>query len=784
MKKIDFNFGWLYKRQDDEFQNCTLPHDAMMQELRNKENPSKSAGAYFPGGKYVYAKEFDVPAEWGNKHILLLFEGVYKNSRVFLNGSEIGGAAYGYIPFFIGLDDRLNYGTLNRLEVYVDNEEQPNSRWYTGSGIYRPVWLYVGEKGGIEPEQIRITTISCAPAQIQVQLIGTEKAAEMEILDREKTVASAKGNNVTITLPDAKLWSEESPYLYTCRVTVVTDSGEKETVSETFGIRKIEYSAKGLLINGQETLLRGGCIHHDNGILGAATFDESEYRRVKMLKEVGYNAIRMSHNPASRALLEACDRLGMYVMDEGWDMWYNHKTKYDYATDFMENYQSDIERIVAKDYNHPSVIMYSIGNEVSEPASEKGIELTKKLVNFFHAEDTTRPVTGGFNLMIIKNASKGKGVYKEDGSGRDSSSEEKMSGMNSTMFNLITSMIGTGMNKAANGKKADLATAPALDALDICGYNYASGRYAGEGKLHPDRIIIGSETFPQDIAKNWQMVKKYPYLIGDFMWTAWDYLGEAGIGTWAYTKDAKNFDKPFPWLLADAGAMDILGNPNGELFMAQAAWGRLDKPKIAVRPVNHPGVKPIKGAWRGTNAIPSWSWKGCEGNQTVVEVYSDQPKVELFLNGRSLGQKKTKNCVASYKLKYEAGELSAVSIDQNGAKSVKEILKSAKDTQIHILPEKSSVKIGEVVYIPVTIGEKNIVESNADRKLTINVAGGELLGFGSANPRTEERFTSGTYTTYYGQALAVVRAGNSGKLVVKASDEQGESCEISVVIEE
>ena len=365
--------------------------------------------------------------------------------------------------------------------------------------------------------------------------------------------------------------------------------------------------------------------------------------------------------------------------------------------------------------------------------------------------------------MIISSAKKGKGIYEEEGGGRDESGDKAMQGMNSTLFNMVTNMVGTGMNKAANSKKADEATSPLLDSLDMAGYNYASGRYPLEGKAHPDRLIFGSETFPQDIAKNWEMVKKYPYLVGDFMWTAWDYLGEVGLGAWGYTPDSKGFNKPYPWLLADTGALDILGDPNGELFMAQAAWGLLDAPRIAVQPVNHPGVKPAKMVWRGTNAIPSWSWKDCEGNKAVIEVYINSPMVELFLNGKSLGKKKVKECKAVFKTKYQPGELKAVAYDSAGSPVGTGILSSATgDTRIAVKPEKENVKSGEIVYVDVSmVGDNGVVESNADRKLTVNVTGGKLLAFGSANPRTEERFDSGSYTTYYGKALAVVQVEDS-----------------------
>jgi hypothetical protein len=386
------------------------------------------------------------------------------------------------------------------------------------------------------------------------------------------------------------------------------------------------------------------------------------------------------------------------------------------------------------------------------------------MVEYLHKADPNRAVTGGFNLMIISNAAKGKSLYDENGGGRDESGEKKMQGMNSTLFNLITSMIGTGMNKAANSKKADRVTSPALAELDICGYNYASGRYPLEGKAHPERIVVGSETFPQTIAQNWAMVKKYPYLVGDFMWTAWDYLGEAGIGAWAYTPDGKGFNKPYPWLLADTGAFDILGDPNGELFWACAVWGKLDGPSICVQPLGRP-MKPVKAAWRGTNAIPSWSWRGCEDKKAVVEVYTDADNVELQLNGRTVGKARVKNCKAKFTVKYEPGTLTAIA----GGKSTS--LVSADGANITVRPEKAEAKPGEIVYVPVTLeGANGTVECNADRRLSVTVEGGELLGFGSANPRTEERFDAGEYSSYYGRALAVVRAGSTDTVTIRVTD--------------
>lgn len=573
-----------------------------------------------------------------------------------------------------------------------------------------------------------------------------------------------------LQIPNAKLWSDETPNLYTARIHAIQDYRDETEV--IFGIRQITWSSKGLFVNGQNTLLRGGCIHHDNGILGSACYAQSEDRKVRILKQEGFNAIRCAHNPASTALLNACDRYGMYVMDETFDMWYNRKNKFDYGCDFENCWEQDVTSMVERDYNHPSVILYSIGNEVSEPVEQKGLETGKRLIDLCHRLDSSRPVTCGANLMIMSRDAKGNGIYKdgEQAQGAASGKEKKEGHNTSLFFNMMTSLVGTNMNRGGNSKKVDALTTPFLDSLDIAGYNYASGRYPLEGKAHPNRVVVGSETFPQDIYKNWQMVKRYPWLVGDFMWTAWDYLGEVGIGAWSYT-GGQPFHRPYPWLLAGTGVIDILGVPDGSCKYAATVWGFNKNPVIAVRPVNHPGVRASKSVWRGTNAILSWSWQGCVGNAAQIEVYADAAEVELLLKGHSLGKKKIKNCMAMFETRYIPGTLTAIAFDENGNETGRSKLRSAKKAHTKIRPEKSCVQPGEIVYIPVTIeDDAGIVESNADRQLTVTVQGGELLGFGSANPCTEERYGTGTFTSYQGHALAVVRAGDDGCILVTVKD--------------
>lgn len=387
--KTELSKGWQFSRDGEHYMEVTVPHDAMIGEERKADAPSGGGCAYFPGGKYFYRRKLSVPGEWKDKTIYLEFEGVYRKTEVRVNGEKAAYCAYGYSIFRVQLDSFLKYGEENVIQVTADNTEVPNSRWYTGGGIYRPVWLWEKEKAHILPDGVKITTLSLNPAVVRIETghAGGEAEVKAEVLKQGKVVAEGTGDTLELEIPDAELWSDENPYLYECRVTLTQDGQQTDQITEKFGIREVKWGPEGLFINGQETLLRGGCVHHDHGILGARCYQKSEFRRIRILKEAGYNAIRSSHNPTSKALLEACDYYGLYVMDETWDMWYNRKNKYDYACDFMEHYKEDIGAMVSRDYNHPSVIMYSIGNEVAEPGEEKGLALEKEMIEIIHGLD-------------------------------------------------------------------------------------------------------------------------------------------------------------------------------------------------------------------------------------------------------------------------------------------------------------------------------------------------------------------------------------------------------------
>lgn len=751
----DFNKNWTFRKEGGSAIPVCLPHDAMILEKRDGSCRNGVNSGYFPGGKYIYEKNFEMAAEDIGKSIVLHFEGVYQNCSFILNGKAVGSHKYGYTAFDVDISDDVRTGS-NTLTVHVDNSLEPNCRWYSGSGIYRPVQLLIRDR--VHIESIHIETVSYDPAAIKVDVTMTaETPVTLEIYDGDTQIAS--GRPGVIPLPDAKLWSADDPHLYTCMVKT-----QKDERRISFGIRKLEWSAKiGLLVNGRQVLLRGGCIHHDHGVLGACEFRDAEERRIRILKESGFNALRIAHNPASQITLDACDKLGMYVMNETFDGWYVPKTYHDYARWFESEWKQDLTAMVESSRNHPCVIMYSTGNEVSETATEQGAKVCKKLTEFVHSLDATRPVTAGVNVLLNVYANIGMGVYKDKGDYKPEplpqkgGYKEKKTG--SAFFNAMAQKLGPLMFFMSGGKKGDKACQGAAEGLDILGLNYASSRYEADAAKYPDRMMVGSETMVADLPYNWEWVKKLPQLVGDFVWSAWDYLGEACIGDWTY-----HSYKGLP-LLAGQGMIDITGKPLAAMYFMQIAWGLRKEPFIGVRPLNHAKEQPSTGAWQFTNAIDSWSWQGYEGTKATVEVYADAAAVCLKLNGTEIGTKPVKKYKAIFRAPYQPGTLTVEALDVEGNVVASYSLVSAsEETVLTVKPEKRVLRANgqDLCYLPIEFTDKvGNLKPFIEQRVEIAANGAvSLAGFGSALCKTDEVFDKDYHDSYRGRVLAVLRAGS------------------------
>ena len=800
MRKIDFNRDWTVQKEGQErVEHVNLPHDAMLYEKRAKENKTASASAYFEGGKYIYKKIWDVDAQTAEQTNILEFEGVYQNARISLNGKQIAERPYGYTNFYVDLTDLLTVGQ-NEIQVIADNADVPNSRWYSGSGIYRPVSLYTAGSSYIKPEGIKVQVLDQECICLRLACVAENAQAKITILDQNAVVTDMvvedlthlETEGITIMIPNAKPWSAEDPHLYRVRAELVQDGSVLDCDESHFGMRTLAWGKEGFLVNGKEVLFRGACIHHDNGVLGACGFADAETRRVRILKEAGFNAIRSAHNPISKAMLDACDVMGMYVMDETFDMWLIHKNPYDYAGDkFKEWWKADTEAMISKDYNHPSVVMYSIGNEITELGMDDGQKQAKVMVDFCHEKDKTRPVTAGINLMLAMMAGGKKSIYGTDDKGqvKDSGTGGMDAMPTSDFFNLLMNKMGKLMTKAASSKKANAVAVKMREIFDIPGYNYATSRYEKDARDCPNQATTGSETLPQSLYENWQLVKKLPTMTGDFMWTGWDYLGEAGIGTVRY-KSFKNPGQDAPIISAGCGVIDICGKLRPEVQWNRLIWGLDHTPGIGVEPYTHAGETGSESMWRDTDAVASWSWAGCEGKKTKVTVYSDGETAELIVNGHSYGRKKTKEYKAVFKrVVYEPGTITAISYDGEGKEQSRTSMKTAVGpAELRVVADRSTLqaKTQDLAYISIDLtGADGITKSSEDTAVTVEVAGaGTLLALGSARPNMGENFFSDTHTTYYGKALAVVRGGDApGKITVtvKAKGLPAKTLELEVI---
>ena len=785
MEKISLNQGWkCYRSGEPESAFDTdLPHDAMLLDSKSETSPGGVNTGWYDAQDYTYEKTVKVPEEWKEKNVIAEFEGVYRKAAVTVNGAKAAYHSYGYTGFYVDLTELLKYGEDNLIRVEAVNSDQPNSRWYSGTGIYRPVWLYVLPRQHICLDGIRVTTLDYAGRRVQVTVDTCgDGDISLEMTDDTgdgSVIAETTGNSANgkftweFTAPEAELWSPETPKLYTLKAKFGEDM---QTVR--FGIRSVECTPeKGFCLNGNRIILRGACIHHDNGLLGACAYNFAERRKIRLLLENGYNAVRSAHNPCSKALLEACDEMGMLVMDEYIDAWYIHKTKYDYADEMEKNYRDDLADIVAKDYNHPSVVMYSTGNEVSETAQKKGIALCGKLTDRFHELDATRPVTCGINIFFNFLSSMGFGVYSDKKADQAVKNAKKKKAVGSEFFNKLSGIMGADFMKfGATLYPCDLKTRDAFANMDVAGYNYGINRYEHDLKKYPARMILGSETFCSDAYRFYELAKKHPRIIGDFVWAGMDYLGEAGIGSCEYKEYAPRFDGGLGWVSAGSGRLDLTGKPLAEMAYTRVAFGLQDI-AIGVVPVNNTNSPHSPSAWKMTNAIESWSWNGCEGKEAKVEVYARAHHVSIYINGgHAAGTKEMKNdCRTVFNTVYEPGEIRAVSFDEHGNKLAECTLKTAgEETRLTLEPEQREISRNDLLYVRMKYTDNNgTVKPLARGDIKVRAEGGKILGIGSACPYYEKSYLGDTSDTYYGEAMVILQPDRAGKITVNAESRYG-----------
>lgn len=783
--KSDFNEGWEFRRhQHGSFEQVTLPHDALFGQERQAGAPSGTHMAFFLGGTFVYRKRFQAPPAGEYEYLSLFFHGISHRSRILVNGHEAGGRTNGFVAFEVPIEGFITPGEEVLIEVTADASQMPLARYYTGAGLYRHVELVTRSKVSLAYDGVRLntTSVSNGTANVSVEVHlrnpeGQEATASVVLSHSGKQVALWKSTTTStkatglLRIPNALLWSAETPSLYDCTVNVNHDEMQFRV-----GFRTMEFSGKGLAINGVETLLRGACIHQEHGIIGAGQFRDAERRRLLIMKKNGFNAVRVAHNPASKVLLEVCDEVGLYVMDELADAWYNSKASGDNSATFLKDWKVDLDDMQANNRLHASVVMNSLCNEPTEPNTLYGLNISKEVIARAKANDPTRPVTMGVNLMLATIS--WPTTYTDDGV---TPPKPSALSIDSTVINILLNNLGILLKWVPWFSRADRVTRPIYDALDIAGYNYGIVRYEKDAAQHPDRILVGTETVPDDLPFIWDRVTRIPNLIGDFMWTGWEYVGECGIGTHEYGLPwyhPGRFMKPYPNLLAGCGAIDLLGNTTPIMNVAHAVWDWRQEPTILVRPPQLVHKSWRTTSWRKSDAVASWSWKGMEGQSAYIEVVSPHDEIEIVQNGKSLGRKtsgRAQNFTTKFTSQYDAGTITALAYSK-GKVVQRYSLKAAGATTLKARTENNKPLIADaqsLSYLNLELSDdEGIVEMLDDDTLTVEVEGpASLIGLGNAAPTTEERFDDNVHTTYRGRAQVVIRAGKlpgQVKVVIKS----------------
>ena len=732
----------------------TLPHDWSIGGPVDAAAPAAGHGGYFPTGTGWYRLKLPAPAEWAGRQIEIEFEGAAMGAEVWLNGTTLGHWAYGYTPFRFDLTPHLKLGADNLLAVRVDNSAQPNSRWYSGSGLYRPVWLRVMNPVHVPAGGVWVTTedLSGEQARLRVHAEVANGAAkrrdvlvESEVRDaRGRVLATARtpaplatrgewSGALELVVRDPRAWSPESPTLYRTitRVIAAGDGRVLDEVTTAVGIRTVGVSAeRGFELNGRPLKLFGGNVHHDTGPLGAAAFARAEERKVELLKAAGFNAVRTAHNPPSTAFLEACDRLGLLVVDEIFDGWEKAKNKRDYSVWFKEWWARDVDTWVRRDRHHASVVMWSAGNEMFERGGESGRRIVRELAGRIRGLDTTRPVTAGVN----------------------------------------------GLGTPEKWPQLDGLFA----ALDVAGYNYELPHHETDHLRLPERVIMASESYQTEAFANWAAMTEHPYVIGDFVWSALDYLGEAGIGrVFPSGVEAKKHweAEMFPWHGAACGDLDLIGWRKPVSHYRQIVWDRGEKLYAAVQVPPSGGGDWNLTPWSVTPMLPSWTWPGLEGRLLAVEVYSRYDVVRLELEGRVIGEKPTTQAEqfkAVFTVPYAPGELKAVGLKSGRPVETFVLRTAGASAKLRLTVDRPRLRADgqDLAFVTVeALDRRGVWQPQATSRIAVRVEGaGTLAALGSGDQTSSDSYAGSERTLYQGRALAVIRTGDkSGRITVSVS---------------
>ena len=740
-----FDHGWQFTH-DGKTTTVDLPHDWDIFTVSDPETGATgTGGGWYHAGKGEYKKSFKTPDA---EIVKLHFEGVYQKAEVFVNGQKAGQHGYGYTPFTIDVTPYLfKDKRANEVLVKVNNSEQPNCRWYSGSGIYRHVWLLTMPALHIAENGVFVTTpdVKADKATVKVEVTVTnesdqEQQGVVEVDGQQKDIRVKAGEcakvDFSFSVPNPRLWSPDDPFLYSTKVKLTGKKAVQQgkaqpstlhtQLSTKYGIRSFSFDAvKGFVLNGQPVLINGACVHHDDGILGSMAFDAAEIRKVRLMKDAGFNLIRTSHNPSTRAFLDACDSIGMLVIDEAFDGWRTQKNPHDYSTLIDSCYREDTHAMVLRDRNHPSIISWSIGNEVIERKDIRVITTARQLKRAILEVDNTRPVTEALC------------AWDRDWEIYD----------------------------------------PHAEVLDVVGYNYMIFKHATDHQRDPKRIMWQTESYPRDAFNNWAYVNDFPYIVGDIVWTGLDYLGESGIGRYYYEGERPG-ESYAPggqpdWHGACCGDVDITGWRRPISHYRDMLWNENTPLYMAVKEPDGYRGKIHETQWSVWPTWESWNWPGWEGKPIEVEVYTKQPEVKLYLNDKLVDTKavsRETQFKAVFKLPYETGELRA----EAGGKSVT-LATAGEPARLRLTADTPSLRgragVGPIItadgqdlaYITVEVVDKygRVCPDAAIPCEAIVKGQGQLLAFASADLKDREPKTTSRATTWKGRALLVVRSNKS-----------------------